>query len=49
MDVRALKASLKAGKPVYGTWSHIPSLQVVEVIGASGLDFIVFDMEHGPF
>jgi 4-hydroxy-2-oxoheptanedioate aldolase len=43
-----LKARLKAGRPVYGTWSHIPNVQTVEAIGAAGLDFIVFDMEHGP-
>ncbi|MBI4184838.1 MAG: hypothetical protein HY521_12675 [Proteobacteria bacterium] len=48
MTVRELKARLKARRPVFGTWSHIPSLQTVEVIGAAGLDFIVFDMEHGP-
>ena len=49
MDVRELKSKLKAGRPVYGTWCHIPNLQTVEIVGASGLDFLVFDMEHGPF
>lgn len=49
MDVRELKSRLKGGRPVYGTWCHIPNLQAVEIIGAAGLDFLVFDMEHGPF
>lgn len=48
MDPTAFKARLHRGKPVFGTWSHIPSSLVVEIIGACGLDFIVFDMEHGP-
>ncbi|MFN3076400.1 MAG: HpcH/HpaI aldolase family protein [Alphaproteobacteria bacterium] len=48
MEARELKARLKRREPVFGTWSHIPSVQVVEIIGASGLDFIVFDLEHGP-
>lgn len=48
MDARELKARLKENEPVFGTWSHIPNVQVVEIIGAAGLDFIVFDMEHGP-
>ena len=48
MDAHGFKARLKRKQPLIGTWSHIPSVQVVEVIGAAGLDFIVFDMEHGP-
>jgi 4-hydroxy-2-oxoheptanedioate aldolase len=48
MDVIELKARLKAAKPVFGTWSHLPYTTVVEIVGAAGLDFIVFDMEHGP-
>ncbi len=48
MDVIELKSRLQAGRPVFGTWSHLPYPTVVEVIGAAGLDFIVFDLEHGP-
>lgn len=48
MDATELKARLKRRQPVIGTWSHLPNLQVVEIIGAAGLDFVVFDMEHGP-
>ena len=48
MDARTLRAKLKARQPVIGTWSHLPNPTVVEIIGASGLDFIVFDLEHGP-
>lgn len=48
MNVTDLKAKLSAKKPVFGTWSHLPSTTVVEIVGAAGLDFIVFDLEHGP-
>ena len=48
MDVHAIKARLAADQPVYGTWSHLDHTTVVEIIGAAGLDFIVFDLEHGP-
>lgn len=48
MDVRTLKRRLAADQPVYGTWSHLDHSTVVEIIGAAGLDFIVFDLEHGP-
>ncbi len=48
MDVIELKSRLKAGKAVFGTWSHLAYTTVVEIVGASGLDFIVFDLEHGP-
>jgi len=48
MDVAAIKARLAADTPVYGTWSHLDHTTVVEIIGAAGVDFIVFDLEHGP-
>ncbi len=48
MNPGDFKAKARGGETVFGTWSHIPSVQVVEVIGASGMDFIVFDLEHGP-
>lgn len=48
MDAVALKERMRLGRPVFGTWSHLPLVQVVEIIGSSGLDFIVFDLEHGP-
>jgi 4-hydroxy-2-oxoheptanedioate aldolase len=43
-----LKAKLKAGERVFGTWSMLASPAVLNVIGHAGLDFVVIDMEHGP-
>ena len=46
--INLIKNKLKNNVPVFGTWSHLPNAQVVEIIGASGCDFVIFDMEHGP-
>ena len=43
-----LKAELKAGRKVFGTWSMLSSPAVINAIGHAGLDFIIIDMEHGP-
>lgn len=45
---KLLKKRLKNGKTVLGSWNIIPSPSLVEIIGNSGLDFIVIDSEHGP-
>ena len=42
-----LKKKLKEGKTVFGTWSMTGSPMVVDVIGSTGLDFVILDMEHG--
>jgi len=42
-----LKAKLKSGKSVFGTWSMLPSPEVVNVISRTQLDFVILDMEHG--
>jgi 4-hydroxy-2-oxoheptanedioate aldolase len=43
-----LKAALKGGKRVFGTWSMLGAPSVVNVIGEAGMDFVVIDLEHGP-
>ncbi len=43
-----IKQTLKAGGRVFGTWSMLSSPTVLNVIGATGLDFAIIDMEHGP-
>ena len=44
-----MKRRLKKGEYVLGTWGDIPSPTVFNILGASGLDFAIIDMEHGPF
>jgi len=43
-----LKEKLELGKPCLGTWSVIPSIEVIDIIASSGFDFIILDQEHGP-
>ena len=37
-----------SGKCAFGTIATIPSIQTVQVLARSGLDFMIIDMEHGP-
>ncbi|MGO9138873.1 MAG: HpcH/HpaI aldolase family protein [Syntrophales bacterium] len=46
--INHLKAKLKAGEKVFGTWSMLASPAVMNAIGQAGIDFIIIDMEHGP-
>ena len=48
MKENKLKKSLKSGHSVFGTWSMLSSPQVINVIGYSGMDFVIIDLEHGP-
>lgn len=36
------------GQPVIGTIMHLKSVTAVEALGASGLDYVMLDMEHCP-
>lgn len=50
MTVRStFAARLRQSNPLVGTFQKLPSHQVVELIGRSGLDFVVLDNEHAPF
>lgn len=42
-----LKAKLKSGGRVFGTWSMLSCPEGMMVMSKAGLDFIVIDMEHG--
>jgi len=44
-----LKEKLFAGEAVLGVWSIIPSPVVAEIFAFGGIDFAIFDMEHGIF
>jgi 2-dehydro-3-deoxyglucarate aldolase/4-hydroxy-2-oxoheptanedioate aldolase len=37
-----------AGRGLLGAWVKIPSLEIVELLGHAGFDFVVVDMEHAP-
>lgn len=43
------KARLTAGEPLVGSFIKTPHPTLIEVLGATGLDFLVLDGEHSPF
>ena len=43
-----LKEKIKAGQKVLGTFHELGSATAIEVLGYSGLDFVIIDTEHGP-
>jgi len=44
----SLKAKLAAGQTVVGSFVYVPSPMLTELVGLTGFDFVVIDMEHGP-
>ncbi len=48
LPANSLKEKLGKGETVIGTWSALSSPNVANVIGTTGLDFVIFDLEHGP-
>jgi 4-hydroxy-2-oxoheptanedioate aldolase len=49
MNIERLRQALEARQVVYGTWVQTPSPEVVEILGWSGWDFVILDLEHGPY
>lgn len=49
MNQERLRQALAAKEVLYGTWVQTPSAEVVEILGWSGWDFVILDLEHGPY
>lgn len=47
MALPALRQRLRSGAPLLATFSIIPAVEVVELIGLAGFDGIILDLEHG--
>ncbi len=46
-DVRpGLKAMIKAGKPLIGSYVTFPSPDVVELFARAGMDYVIIDLQH---
>ncbi len=43
-----LKEKLMKDLPVIGTWVVVPSINNIDIISSSGVDFVIIDREHGP-
>lgn len=48
MYVNKLKEKIEKGEVVVGTFLFTPSPTVMEILGYSGLDFVIIDTEHAP-
>jgi 4-hydroxy-2-oxoheptanedioate aldolase len=44
---RALRARIRAGETLFGAWAGLGSPAAAELLGRSGLDWVVVDLEHG--
>ncbi len=49
MTPERLREALASKEVVFGTWVQTPSAEVVEILGWSGWDFVILDLEHGPY
>jgi 4-hydroxy-2-oxoheptanedioate aldolase len=43
-----LREEWREGRPAFGAIATIPSIQTVQIMARSGLDWIMVDLEHGP-
>ena len=46
--VNEVKAKLRGGDAVVGSFCNLPSPEAVELLGWAGFDFVIIDAEHGP-
>jgi 4-hydroxy-2-oxoheptanedioate aldolase len=47
MTATSLRERLRGGQTLYGAWSVIPSAISARALAASGLDYVVIDLQHG--
>ena len=43
---RGLKAMIRAGKPLIGSYVTFPSPEVVELFANAGMDYVIIDLQH---
>jgi len=49
MKKNFVKEKITDGIPVFGTWNTLASPLASEVMAHAGFDFLIIDLEHGPF
>lgn len=49
MAIAQLKGRLVGGERLVSTFLKTPSVDLIEILSQSGLDFIILDAEHAPF
>jgi 4-hydroxy-2-oxoheptanedioate aldolase len=45
--MNVIQEAMAAGRPTFGVWADAPSQGSVEVLGRSGIDWVLLDMQHG--
>jgi 4-hydroxy-2-oxoheptanedioate aldolase len=48
VPLNRLRQLWREGRPTFGAIATIPSIQTVQIMARSGLDWIIVDLEHGP-
>jgi 4-hydroxy-2-oxoheptanedioate aldolase len=48
MTTPTLRERIQQAQPMIGMFSVMGNIEVIELIGLAGFDFVVIDMEHGP-
>jgi 4-hydroxy-2-oxoheptanedioate aldolase len=43
-----LRRQWREKRPTFGAVATIPSIQTVQIMARSGIDWIIVDLEHGP-
>ncbi len=46
---RDLRVLLASDAVTLGTWTQIAAPELIDLLGANGFDFTIFDTQHGPF
>lgn len=49
MSIATFRTTVATGRPLAGTFMKTPSVDILEVLILSGLDFVCIDGEHAPF
>ncbi|MFO8060016.1 MAG: aldolase/citrate lyase family protein [Bacillota bacterium] len=49
MGENRVKQLLRQDRPAIGNWINLPSPAVAEFVAGYGMDWLVFDTEHGPY
>lgn len=49
MSLNALKESITKGETLYGPFCKMQDPAIIEIAALSGFNFVIIDMEHGPF
>jgi len=47
MAMNVIQEAARDGRPTFGVWSAVPSQASAEILGRSGIDWVLLDLQHG--